>query len=550
MVGGRVQPLKCDYHDPDHVYSNEPIWIDGPGEFRYAASTGDPTDTYRHWIGDFKTDDRRALRNPQWGDRTYASWDDHGELHPFDGQGPDLFLRLPIPEGLYRVALYFVDWDWWEAKLPRGQRLTISDETGQVWCTGQVAAFGGGVYKVYGVQGPRQLIIRIHKDASVSCVLSGIFLDRWRVPEAVSQGNGEDSPTAAETLRRYEQWRHELAASNVTVLRAFRDCGVLWQDFQQLPPLLENPARRAEVKWAQWQIATLWPPYFQQAQRLFQEYVEALQRGRSEEEVLARLVGLRDQAFQEQRWAEAEMAMDEYIRIRSAELESGLGSLIEAIQQFRRRDVEYARAKVLIYCERVAELSGQEAPSRLLQFARELADLAAEDWKEGQGLVRTTYRLPATVLQWMTERWDEAVLGSSGHALLVQSLREQVWYHMGWRELITAGEKFLTRYETAPERPGVLLSVLNAYGVLAQGEPEQYLPKMEALAAVLTKEYPESEAAADAALAVAKACQDEGYPERARRFYREVIERYPESVQAARAQGYLEELEAGSSDPE
>ena len=178
MVGGIAKPLKCHHDDLSKTYNNETIWVRGKEELRYAAWTSNPKDVLvRHWIGAHRTEDPRALENPQWGYRTYACWDDHGELHPGDGWGPDLFVKVQLPKGLWRVSLYFVDWDWAKHPFPRAQRLAWLDEKGREICTARVAGFGGGIYKTFGMEGGREVTLRIRKDAGVAEGLSGIFLD-------------------------------------------------------------------------------------------------------------------------------------------------------------------------------------------------------------------------------------------------------------------------------------------------------------------------------------------------------------------------------------
>ncbi len=179
MVGGEVKALKCHHDDMTKAYANETIRVRGTGEFRYCSWTGNPNDVLtRHWIGVMRTEEERALENPQWGYRTYASWDDHGETHPTDAGGPDLWVKLRMPSGLWQVSLYFVDWDWFAAPFPRAHRMAFLDEAGREICTARVADFGQGVYKRFGVEGGRDVVFRIRKDFSATVVLSGIFLDR------------------------------------------------------------------------------------------------------------------------------------------------------------------------------------------------------------------------------------------------------------------------------------------------------------------------------------------------------------------------------------
>ena len=133
MGGGQVAPIRCHHDDMTKAYANETIRVTGTGELRYAAWTSDAASPLvRDWIGAMTTDDPRALENPQWGHRTYATWSDGGKQRPADAPAPDLLVRLRLPAGLWRVALYFVDWDG--ALAPRAQSLAWLDEQGQPLC--------------------------------------------------------------------------------------------------------------------------------------------------------------------------------------------------------------------------------------------------------------------------------------------------------------------------------------------------------------------------------------------------------------------------------
>jgi len=87
--------------------------IHGAGKgFGYRLSTGSPDEVPRCWLGAPETADPRALFLPSTGKRRYASWDDRGEIRPFDDNGPDLFIDALIPAGPHLLSLYLVDWDW------------------------------------------------------------------------------------------------------------------------------------------------------------------------------------------------------------------------------------------------------------------------------------------------------------------------------------------------------------------------------------------------------------------------------------------------------
>jgi hypothetical protein len=183
VVGGRLLPKRYRPDGKTGEVQTAGVWSSWQGEFHYAVETGDPKEPVRHYIppGQLTTNDKRALINPLEGGRRYASWDDHGETHPFDGKGPDLITHLDIPEGLHQLSLYFVDWDFADTFRPRAHRIFIeednNDKKPKVLSSAYVSHFGNGVYKIFAVRGPVKLRMRITKDNSVCAVLSGIFLD-------------------------------------------------------------------------------------------------------------------------------------------------------------------------------------------------------------------------------------------------------------------------------------------------------------------------------------------------------------------------------------
>lgn len=125
-----------------------------------------------------RTGDRRALYCSQTGRRRYASWDDRGEVRPFDDAGPDLLVSVRLPEGLHLVSLYLVDWDWHEGPHPRMQTVTVLDRADDPLAVVATGKFGGGQYERFLTRGPRELTLRISKHRSPCAMLSGLFVDK------------------------------------------------------------------------------------------------------------------------------------------------------------------------------------------------------------------------------------------------------------------------------------------------------------------------------------------------------------------------------------
>ena len=70
-----------------------------------------PHDALRLWGSWPITDNPKSLYTPVCGFRRQADWDDHGEAYSASFEGPDIWVALTLPEGFYRVSLYFFNKD-------------------------------------------------------------------------------------------------------------------------------------------------------------------------------------------------------------------------------------------------------------------------------------------------------------------------------------------------------------------------------------------------------------------------------------------------------
>ncbi len=153
----------------------------GARRFDYRLDVWEASDIARYWVPSPGWNDRRALRNPQLigspVEHFFSAWDDHGEAHPFDSNGPDLKVTVDVPETWHRLSLYFCDYDWGHTHRPRLHKVTVFDPGGEAACRLYVGPHWSGTYKSVLVKGPIQLTIRIEKGPSVTASLCGIFLD-------------------------------------------------------------------------------------------------------------------------------------------------------------------------------------------------------------------------------------------------------------------------------------------------------------------------------------------------------------------------------------
>ncbi|NLG14750.1 MAG: hypothetical protein GX561_11205 [Lentisphaerae bacterium] len=142
-------------------------------------STADPKEKSRLWVTRRRETDLVALWNPHEKSHTSANRDDYGEQYPL-GTGPDLLMSCEIPAGKHVLALYFAnDYNYYESQ--RAYTVSVTDEDGRLLCLAPIRNFGGGLYKRFAVQGPAQLEFRIWRNMSINVLLSGVFLDEWRM---------------------------------------------------------------------------------------------------------------------------------------------------------------------------------------------------------------------------------------------------------------------------------------------------------------------------------------------------------------------------------
>ena len=128
--------------------------------------------------------------------RAASWWDDHGEMHPFDDEGPDLFLELPdidliagyLPPKVLggrpsmrpphlAVTLHHQDYDWRRTLHPRQQSIIMSGLDGTLLDAVWLGKTDTGVYQTFHVRRDRPVRFRSIKHRSACVALSGFFTD-------------------------------------------------------------------------------------------------------------------------------------------------------------------------------------------------------------------------------------------------------------------------------------------------------------------------------------------------------------------------------------
>jgi hypothetical protein len=150
-------------------------------------------DSLRYWADGawLTTDQPRALYSTVVGHRRITEWDDHGERYPMTYQGPDIWVQVGVPEGVFRLAFYFVNYDSHETRTRfRDYLLELKPYTNvpAAWdkqptlARSRVQNFWGGEYQSFIVTGPAQYHLKINRNYSFNTMCEGVFVDRLMGP--------------------------------------------------------------------------------------------------------------------------------------------------------------------------------------------------------------------------------------------------------------------------------------------------------------------------------------------------------------------------------
>ncbi|MBR0459166.1 MAG: hypothetical protein IJJ26_08000, partial [Victivallales bacterium] len=112
---------------------------------------------------------KQKIRRASW-------WDDHGEMHPFDDNGPDFLLDWSSPPGDKRISLYFLDLDWRKTLHPRQHSLIVLDGEGHFQDAVWLGKINEGTYHRF-LSSCNSCTFRVNKHRSACVSLPGAFCD-------------------------------------------------------------------------------------------------------------------------------------------------------------------------------------------------------------------------------------------------------------------------------------------------------------------------------------------------------------------------------------
>ena len=137
------------------------------------------------------TDDLRDLYDPTIGQRRDTEDNDFSydiKTYPESYDGPDLWVRVTVPDGVHCLSLYFLNNDShhkgpnkyrdYDLQILPGDGDDATIQAAAPLARARVTDFWGGVYKQFLVCGPARFVVRIGRDRSFVTKLQAVFLDR------------------------------------------------------------------------------------------------------------------------------------------------------------------------------------------------------------------------------------------------------------------------------------------------------------------------------------------------------------------------------------
>ncbi len=138
----------------------------------------------------------RTLYFPQATQRIEAEWNDAGGRYPRLYDGPDMWLRVKIPAGLYRLSFYFHNKDNHNGEndlrdyvvqvYPKDSSPAVAWATQRPLAQGRVMQFWGGMYISFVLKGPGAYQVRLKRNYGHWMTVAGMFLDRLSGPKGLA----------------------------------------------------------------------------------------------------------------------------------------------------------------------------------------------------------------------------------------------------------------------------------------------------------------------------------------------------------------------------
>jgi len=278
--------------------------VGGPGWPLYVRFyTTDPAEPGRRYIAAMETDDPTALFNPFTWKRRMAYWDDRGEVYV--GEGPDILVDVTFPPGKFLLSLY-----------AREHRVTVRTLEGRVLCEVPRADTDSFRYRRFVVLGPVNLSVQLHRDQSLTTVLSGLFIDRLvpPLPSATLAPPGGAAERFAAAVSRYEQLRRQWETDPATYGGRSAEYDSVLEETEHAITTAQDITERQLVYGLQWQVHRACFD-FPQAYRALARYLEAGQESPNRRETVGRLDSLATWCAKQEAWFEAALIWEAVLKL-------------------------------------------------------------------------------------------------------------------------------------------------------------------------------------------------------------------------------------------
>ena len=150
------------------------------------------SDGLRRWLRSLYSANGSSLWDPCAGCRRQGEIDDHGEAYSPAREGPDLRIKVLVPDGVHTISLYFENDDGHQGGEVRRDFLiqlkdaspTANSEGARLLASARVQDFWNGVYKQFLVRGPGQFLFTVLRGSSLNTICSGAMIDQCEGPDA------------------------------------------------------------------------------------------------------------------------------------------------------------------------------------------------------------------------------------------------------------------------------------------------------------------------------------------------------------------------------
>lgn len=257
-------------------------------------------DTLRSWVHWVTANENRnVLYCPTDAVRTEAEWDDHGEAYPAAFDGPDIWLRIKIPDGLHSLDLYFFNPNGRENRSTarrdyvieiKKRELAFEGVSGcelstksqqmeyerfvaglyglPVLARARVSQFSGsGVYKTFLLNGKGTYWVKIARNNSFNTIVNGVFISKMRAPADIDRKmlewglssafyyvcplppDVDPAGMDAQSLQFYEKWNTFVSPLLSDRTSADRFHTALLRQYRHLSATDAAPSLRSRLKW-------------------------------------------------------------------------------------------------------------------------------------------------------------------------------------------------------------------------------------------------------------------------------------------------------------